>query len=348
MLSRPGKGVAGQPGTANSSMKEMFTKELDQWIKQLKDCKLLNEKQVHTLCEKAKEVLMKESNVQNVSCPVIVCGDIHGQFHDLLRIFTIGGNLPDKCYLFLGDYVDRGLYSVETVTLLVSLKVQYPKSITLLRGNHESRDVTRVYGFYDECQKKYGNANVWKYFTNLFDYLPITALVDSQIFCVHGGLSPSIDTLDHIRALDRFKEVPMSGPVCDLLWSDPYSNEGWRPSPRGAGHTFGPDISQIFRQANGLSLISRGHQLVEQGYFWTHNEKVVTIFSAPNYCNRFGNLAAIMELDNPRKYSFLQFDQAPQGKCPGIPLLPFSYRQPWAKSGVNIREYLQNIFKNSK
>uniref|UniRef100_A0A4X2M354 Serine/threonine-protein phosphatase n=1 Tax=Vombatus ursinus TaxID=29139 RepID=A0A4X2M354_VOMUR len=259
----------------------------------LKDCKLLNEKQVHTLCEKAKEVLMKESNVQNVSCPVIVCGDIHGQFHDLLRIFTIGGNLPDKCYLFLGDYVDRGLYSVETVTLLVSLKVQYPKSITLLRGNHESRDVTRVYGFYDECQKKYGNANVWKYFTNLFDYLPITALVDSQIFCVHGGLSPSIDTLDHIR--------------------------GWRPSPRGAGHTFGPDISQIFRQANGLSLISRGHQLVEQGYFWTHNEKVVTIFSAPNYCNRFGNLAAIMELDNPRKYSFLQFDQAPQGKCPEAP-----------------------------
>lgn len=217
----------------------------------------------------AKEILTKESNVQEVRCPVTVCGDVHGQFHDLMELFKIGGKSPDTNYLFMGDYVDRGYYSVETVTLLVALKVtsldtrphskldsadskpcpvvwcgclqvRYRERITILRGNHESRQITQVYGFYDECLRKYGNANVWKYFTDLFDYLPLTALVDSQvgllwlwlkdvvsclsvsptltiqppphpptqIFCLHGGLSPSIDTLDHIRALDRLQEVP--------------------------------------------------------------------------------------------------------------------------------------------
>ncbi|CAI9581822.1 unnamed protein product, partial [Staurois parvus] len=194
-----------------------FTKELDQWIEQLNDCKQLNESQVRTLCEKAKEILTKESNVQDVRCPVTVCGDVHGQFHDLMELFRIGGKSPDTNYLFMGDYVDRGYYSVETVTLLVALKVRYPERITILRGNHESRQITQVYGFYDECLRKYGNANVWKYFTDLFDYLPLTALVDGQIFCLHGGLSPSIDTLDHIRALDRLQEVPHEGPMCDLL-----------------------------------------------------------------------------------------------------------------------------------
>lgn len=145
--------------------------------------------------------------MQEVKCPVTVCGDVHGQFHDLMELFRIGGRSPDTNYLFMGDYVDRGYYSVETVTLLVALKVRYKERITILRGNHESRQITQVYGFYDECLRKYGNANVWKFFTDLFDYLPLTALVDGQIFCLHGGLSPSIDTLDHIRALDRLQEV---------------------------------------------------------------------------------------------------------------------------------------------
>lgn len=187
----------------------------------------------------AKEILSKESNVQEVKCPVTVCGDVHGQFHDLMELFRIGGRSPDTNYLFMGDYVDRGYYSVETVTLLVALKVRYRERITILRGNHESRQITQVYGFYDECLRKYGNANVWKFFTDLFDYLPLTALVDGQIFCLHGGLSPSIDTLDHIRALDRIQEVPHEGPMCDLLWSDPDDRGGWGISPRGAGYTFG-------------------------------------------------------------------------------------------------------------
>lgn len=125
---------------------------------------------------------MEESNVQPVRTPVTVCGDIHGQFHDLMELFKIGGNCPDTNYLFMGDYVDRGYYSVETATLLVALKVRFKDRVTILRGNHESRQITQVYGFYDECLRKYGNANVWKYFTDLFDFLPLTALVENQVY----------------------------------------------------------------------------------------------------------------------------------------------------------------------
>ncbi|XP_052887642.1 serine/threonine-protein phosphatase PP2A catalytic subunit-like isoform X2 [Gossypium arboreum] len=149
---------------------------LDEQISQLMQCKPLSEQEVRVLCDKAKEILMDESNVQPVKSPVTICGDIHGQFHDLAELFRIGGKCPDTNYLFMGDYVDRGYYSVETVTLLVALKVRYPQRITILRGNHESRQITQVYGFYDECLRKYGSANVWKIFTDLFDYFPLTAL----------------------------------------------------------------------------------------------------------------------------------------------------------------------------
>jgi len=252
---------------------------LDSWVEGLMACKQLSEDEVRRLCEKAREVLQDESNVQPVKCPVTVCGDIHGQFHDLMELFKIGGPNPDTNYLFMGDYVDRGYFSVETVTLLVALKIRYPSRITILRGNHESRQITQVYGFYDECLRKYGNANVWKYFTDLFDFLPLTALIDNQIFCLHGGLSPSIDTLDNIRALDRIQEVPHEGPMCDLLWSDPDDRCGWGISPRGAGYTFGQDISEAFNHNNGLTLVARAHQLVMEGYNWSQDRNVVTIFS---------------------------------------------------------------------
>ncbi|KAF4126804.1 serine/threonine-protein phosphatase 2A catalytic subunit [Geosmithia morbida] len=323
---------------------------LDSWVEGLMNCKQLSEIDVQRLCDKAREVLQDESNVQPVKCPVTVCGDIHGQFHDLMELFKIGGPNPDTNYLFMGDYVDRGYYSVETVTLLVALKIRYPQRITILRGNHESRQITQVYGFYDECLRKYGNANVWKYFTDLFDYLPLTALIENQIFCLHGGLSPSIDTLDNIRALDRIQEVPHEGPMCDLLWSDPDDRCGWGISPRGAGYTFGQDISEAFNHNNGLTLIARAHQLVMEGYNWSQDRNVVTIFSgtycplcirssasafsppyttlpeadvsfaflAPNYCYRCGNQAAIMEIDEHLKYTFLQFDPCPRAGEPMV------------------------------
>mmetsp|Transcript_12083 Transcript_12083/g.18076 ORF Transcript_12083/g.18076 Transcript_12083/m.18076 type:complete len:313 (-) Transcript_12083:32-970(-) len=291
---------------------------LDAWIAKLYDAKTLTESEVEKLCQKAREVLLEESNVQPVRCPVTVCGDVHGQFHDLMELFRIGGNAPDTNYLFMGDYVDRGYYSVETVSLLVSLKVRYPDRVYILRGNHESRQITQVYGFYDECVRKYGSATVWKLFTDVFDYLPLTALVDDQVFCLHGGLSPSIESLDHIRAIDRVQEVPHEGPMCDLLWSDPDDRYGWGISPRGAGYTFGQDISEQYNHNNGLSLIARAHQLVMDGYNWSHGMNVVTIFSAPNYCYRCGNQAALMEIDERLNKIFLQFDPAPRRGEPHV------------------------------
>ncbi|WOL04218.1 serine/threonine-protein phosphatase PP2A catalytic subunit isoform X3 [Canna indica] len=182
---------------------------LEEQIAQLMQCKPLSEQEVRVLCEKAKEVLMEENNVQPVKSPVTICGDIHGQFHDLAELFRIGGKCPDTNYLFMGDYVDRGYYSVETVTLLVALKVRYSHRITILRGNHESRQITQVYGFYDECLRKYGNANVWKMFTDLFDYLPLTALVESEIFCLHGGCLRQLKPLIAYGTLIVFKRFHM-------------------------------------------------------------------------------------------------------------------------------------------
>ena len=295
---------------------------LDEHIAQLRRGQILSENQVKALCEKAKEILASESNVQPVKCPVTVCGDIHGQFYDLLELFMIGGDCPTTNYLFMGDYVDRGYFSVEVVSLLLVLKVRYKDRITILRGNHESRQITQVYGFYDECQRKYGNSNVWRIFTDLFDYLPMTALVEDRIFCLHGGLSPSIETLDYARGLDRFDEPPHDGPMCDLVWSDPDDRTGWGISPRGAGFTFGQDITEKFNHKNGLSFIARAHQLVMDGYQWTHKKGVVTIFSAPNYCYRCGNQAAIMEVDDVfdstegedvyNHCKFTKFDPAPR------------------------------------
>ena len=288
------------------------SKNLDSQIQRVLEFEILTEAECKSLCERVKAILQEESNVQHVPAPVTVCGDIHGQFHDLKELFRIGGNPPETNYLFLGDYVDRGFHSIETVTLMFLYKLRYSDRITILRGNHESRQITQVYGFYDECLRKYSSSNVWKYFTDTFDYLPLTAVVENQIFALHGGLSPSIDSLDNIRQLDRVQEVPHEGAMCDLLWSDPDDRCGWGISPRGAGYTFGQDIAEQFLQTNGLKLIARAHQLVMEGYNWSHNRNVVTIFSAPNYCYRCGNQAAVMEVDEHMKYTFIQFDPAPR------------------------------------
>ena len=189
---------------------------------------------VRTRSETRASSQVDESNVQRVDAPVTICGDIHGQFYDLLELFRVGGDCPGRNYLFLGDFVDRGHYSVETFLLLLALKVRHPDRITLIRGNHESRQITQVYGFYDECLRKYGSVNVWKYCTEVFDFLSLSAIVDDSVFCVHGGLSPSINTLDQIRTIDRKQEVPHDGAMCDLMWSDPEEIAGWGLSPRGA------------------------------------------------------------------------------------------------------------------
>ncbi|THU59224.1 hypothetical protein C4D60_Mb03t22710 [Musa balbisiana] len=228
------------------------------------------ESEVKALCLKAIEILVEESNVQRVDAPVTICGDIHGQFYDMKELFKVGGECPKTNYLFLGDFVDRGFYSVETFLLLLALKVRYPDRITLIRGNHESRQITQVYGFYDECLRKYGSVNVWRYCTDIFDYLSLSALIENKIFSVHGGLSPAITTLDQllelsdqqIRTIDRKQEVPHDGGMCDLLWSDPEDAvDGWGISPRGAGYLFGGN-SIVFEKCGWLlhlnALESRG------------------------------------------------------------------------------------------
>jgi len=277
----------------------------DEWIETLKQCKYLPEADLKELCELVKELLLEESNVQPVSSPVTICGDIHGQFYDLLELFRTGGEIPQTNYIFMGDFVDRGYYSLETFTFLLALKARYPDKITLLRGNHESRQITQVYGFYDECQQKYGNANAWKYCTQVFDYLTLAALVDGQVLGVHGGLSPDIRTLDQIRTIPRNQEIPHEGAFCDLMWSDPEDIETWQVSPRGAGWLFGSKVTDEFCRVNGLELICRAHQLVQEGYKYMFPSKnLVTVWSAPNYCYRCGNVASILELDTELNRDF--------------------------------------------
>lgn len=156
--------------------------DLDRQIEQLMKCEYIKESEVKALCDRAKEILSNESNVVKVDTPLTICGDIHGQFYDLMELFKVGGECPETNYLFMGDFVDRGFYSVETFLLLLALKVRYPDRITLIRGNHESRQITQVYGFYDECLRKYGSVNVWRYCTDIFDYIALAAIIDEKIF----------------------------------------------------------------------------------------------------------------------------------------------------------------------
>jgi len=273
----------------------------------------LEEEQVETLCSLAKDILKQEENVVKLACPLTLVGDIHGQWYDLMEMFKKAGAFPDqRNFVFLGDYVDRGHFSVEVVSLCVALKVRYPTQVCLLRGNHESKQVTQVYGFYDECLRKYGSPTIWKLFCELFELMPLAALINDKIFCTHGGLSPKINTLDDINKLNRVVEIPNEGAICDLMWSDPDEREGWGSSPRGAGFTFGANITEQWNERNGLCLTARAHQLVMEGYHWCHNKKLITLFSAPNYSYRCGNKAAIMELPSIDidKSNIISFDAA--------------------------------------
>lgn len=286
-----------------------MSNNVDKWLEQLKELKCLPEKEVKQLCEKAKEIFINESNVQPVSTPVIVCGDIHGQIYDLLELFKIGGEIPNSRYIFMGDYVDRGYNGVEVLELLLCFKVKYPEHIILLRGNHESRQICFTYGFYEEINRKYGNSNVWGYFTDLFDYLPLAALIEGKIFCVHGGLSPFLSTVDQIRLINRRMEIPHDGPFCDLMWSDPDEIESWIMSCRGAGWIYGWKAVDEFNHINGLELICRAHQLVMEGYkYWFKNSNLVTVWSAPNYCYRCGNKASVLKVGINFEKEFAMFD----------------------------------------
>lgn len=157
--------------------------------------------------------------------------------------------------------MDRGKQSLETICLLLAYKVKYPENFFLLRGNHECASVNRIYGFYDECKRRF-SVKLWKTFTDCFNCLPVSALIDEKILCMHGGLSPELNKLDQILNLNRPTDVPDTGLLCDLLWSDP-SNEaqGWAMNDRGVSYTFGPDKVAEFLEKHDLDLICRAHQV---------------------------------------------------------------------------------------
>lgn len=289
--------------------------DIDALMQKAFRCELLPANAIGFVCDKVKHHLAREENVKSIQSPVTLVGDVHGQFFDVLELFRIGGPPPDTNYLFLGDYVDRGSHSVETITLLLLYKLRYPNRITLLRGNHESRQITQVYGFYAECERKFGDPQVWGHFTDVFDYFPVCAVVDGLYLGVHGGLSPQITKLDELKQIDRFAEIPHEGPLADLMWSDPSDDKkGFTISPRGAGYIFGKDKCQEFLHTNGLETIYRAHQLCMEGYQICLGGLVVTVWSAPNYLYRFQNKAACLEIGEDSTQRFNIYTAAPESE----------------------------------
>ena len=272
------------------------------------------ESKVMKILLKLMEVLNQENNVVLVAGPVYIVGDIHGQLEDLRVMFHKTGlisrpdepinDLKNNKYLFLGDYVDRGYHSLNTFLYLACLKLRFPDRIVLLRGNHESRQVSTRYGFYYEVILNYGHAGLWMMCNDVFDLLPMAALVDEDVFCVHGGLSPALPLIERISLLDRQKELPPKGPLADLCWSDPESVSTWRENTRGAGYLFGPTDTRKFTIINRLRYVCRSHQLAMQGYAEYFGDddghtkyRLITVWSAPNYSYRSGNKASVLLKD---------------------------------------------------
>ena len=264
----------------------------------------LTEIEIKYLINTSKKILIEQPTFLDLESPVTVCGDTHGQYPDLLRLFELGGYPPDTNYLFLGDYVDRGEQSIETICLLLAYKIKFEENFFILRGNHESGSINRIYGFYDECKRRY-NIKIWKHFVDLFNCLPIAACIDDKIFLVHGGLSPELKNMDDIKKIMRPTEVPEEGLLCDLLWSDPENiSKDWGTNDRGVSVTFNAKVVEKFLENNELDLICRAHQVVEEGYEFFGDKKLVTVFSAPNYCGEFDNNGGIMLVDEDLRCSF--------------------------------------------
>ena len=211
---------------------------------------------------------------------------------------------PEENYLFLGDYVDRGKQSIEVAVMILAYKVKYPENFFCIRGNHECASINRIYGFYDECKRRY-SIKLWKTFTDCFNCLPCAALIDDKVLCVHGGLSPELTTLDQISRIHRPTDVPDTGLLCDIIWSDPDPDiNGWGENDRGVSFTFGADVVRQFLRKHELDLLVRAHQVVEDGYEFFAGRELVTLFSAPNYCGQFDNAAAMMTVDDTLMCSF--------------------------------------------
>lgn len=274
----------------------------------------------------ATNILKKEPNVLELDVPLTVCGDIHGQYYDLMKLFdnNVGGDPAETRYLFLGDYVDRGYFSIECVLYIWSLKICFPDSIFLLRGNHECRHLTEYFTFRRECVHKY-SVNVYEACIESFCALPLAAIMNGQFLCIHGGLSPELETLNDLRNLNRFREPPTKGLMCDILWSDPIENFGQERNPdetfvenhtRGCSYFYTYRAACKFLERNNLLSIIRAHEAQVAGYrcyrktVTTGFPAVMTVFSAPNYLDAYNNKAAIFKYDGGYM-NIRQFNHSP-------------------------------------
>ena len=304
-----GNGATGESVGNGGSKEKLKPFDVDDMIQRLLDVGYtgkvskslcLKNTEITAICLAARDVFLSQPTLVELSPPVKIVGDVHGQYSDLIRLFEMCGFPPAANYLFLGDYVDRGKQSLETILLLLCYKIKYPENFFLLRGNHECANVTRgeqfmpkpdifltiatVYGFYDECKRRC-NIKTWKTFIDVFNCLPIAAIVASKIFCVHGGLSPSLHSMDDIKRIQRPTDVPDYGLLNDLLWSDPSDTAlDWEDNERGVSYCFGKAIINEFLVRYDMDLICRAHMVVEDGYEFWNDRTLVTVFSAPNYC----------------------------------------------------------------
>ncbi|KAI3996895.1 hypothetical protein MKX01_021171 [Papaver californicum] len=282
-----------------------------------KNQKSLHRRYAYQIVLQTREMLRALPSLVDISIAegkhFTVCGDVHGQFYDLLNIFELNG-LPskDNPYLFNGDFVDRGSFSLEVILTLFAFKCMSPSGIHLARGNHESKNMNKIYGFEGEVKSKLSEAFI-ELFAEVFCCLPLAHVLNGKVFIVHGGLF-SVDgvKLSDIRKIDRFCEPPEEGLMCELLWSDPQPLPGRGPSKRGVGLSFGGDVTKRFLQENNLDLVVRSHEVKDEGYEIEHDGKLITVFSAPNYCDQMGNKGAYIKFEAPdMKPNIVTFSSVP-------------------------------------
>lgn len=261
---------------------------------------------INSLISNATATFSQDPVVLKLKGPINVCGDVHGQFVDLLRVFQSGGMPSETNYLFLGDYVDRGPQSLEVICLLYALKIRYPTKVFLIRGNHESPEMSEVFGFLNECKAK-ATVNTWVKFCDSFRYLPLAAIVNDKIFCIHGGISPELKSIDQIAAFKRPLDIPDDGLLANILWSDPNGLiDNWGPNERGTTVCWGPVAAKKFMNETGMTTIIRGHQLAMNGYDFPFgaDKSVITIFTASKYAGQCNNKAAFLTIDVDSEINF--------------------------------------------
>jgi serine/threonine-protein phosphatase 5 len=307
------------PKISEEGITPEFMKDLIEFYREGKSQNIHKKFALQIILE-VKKIFENNATLVDIEVPAdtkfTVCGDIHGQFFDLLNIFQLNG-LPstENPYLFNGDFVDRGSFSVECILVLFGFKVLYPNHFFMARGNHESMTMNQMYGFEGEVKHKY-NQQMYDLFAEVFNLLPLAHCingVNSKVLVMHGGLFSNDDVkLEDIRKTDRIRQPPDEGIMCELLWSDPMPAPGRAPSKRGVGIQFGPDVTEKFCKANNIDYIIRSHEVKQEGYEVAHDGRCITVFSAPNYCDTMGNKGAFINLNgNDLKPSHRTYSEVP-------------------------------------